>query len=66
MAAKNNSNEIKIIRIFDAPVATVWEAWTDPEQVGQWWGPRLYPDPSQQGSAPRRPLALHHARARRH
>ncbi|MDB5036732.1 MAG: hypothetical protein JWQ35_260 [Bacteriovoracaceae bacterium] len=40
MAEKNKSNEIRIIRIYDAPVKTVWEAWTDPKQVAQWWGPR--------------------------
>jgi uncharacterized protein YndB with AHSA1/START domain len=40
MSAKNNSNEIKITRIYDASVKTVWEAWTDPQQVAQWWGPR--------------------------
>ena len=40
MSAKNKSNEIRITRIYDAPVKAVWEAWTDPEQVAQWWGPR--------------------------
>ncbi len=40
MAAKPESNEIKITRIYDAPVRAVWDAWTDPEQVAQWWGPR--------------------------
>jgi uncharacterized protein YndB with AHSA1/START domain len=40
MIAKNKSNEIRITRIYDAPVAAVWDAWTDPEQVAQWWGPR--------------------------
>lgn len=40
MVAKNKSNEIKITRIYDAPVKAVWEAWTDPKQVAQWWGPR--------------------------
>ena len=40
MAAKNKSNEIRITRIYDAPVQAVWDAWTDPEQVAQWWGPR--------------------------
>ena len=34
------ANEIRILRIYDAPVAMVWEAWTDVNQVGQWWGPR--------------------------
>lgn len=28
------------MRVFDAPVAAVWDAWTDPEQVAKWWGPR--------------------------
>lgn len=40
MAAKNKSNEIKITRVYDAPVAAVWDAWVDPKQVAQWWGPR--------------------------
>ncbi len=40
MAAKNKSNEIKITRIFEAPLKTVWEAWTDTKQVEKWWGPR--------------------------
>ena len=40
MAAKNKSNELKIIRIYDAPLRAVWDAWTDPKQAAQWWGPR--------------------------
>ncbi len=38
--AKNKSNEIKIIRLYDAPVKVVWEAWTDPKKAAHWWGPR--------------------------
>ncbi len=40
MAAKNKPNELYIERIYDAPVKTVWDAWVDPKQVAQWWGPR--------------------------
>jgi len=40
MAKKSAANEIHITRIYDAPVRAVWEAWTDPKQVAQWWGPR--------------------------
>ncbi|HEX3871150.1 MAG TPA: SRPBCC family protein [Pirellulales bacterium] len=40
MVARNKSNEIRITRVYDAPVADVWGAWTDPDQVAQWWGPR--------------------------
>jgi uncharacterized protein YndB with AHSA1/START domain len=31
--------EIVITRLIDAPQELVFDAWTDPEQVGQWWGP---------------------------
>src|SRR4051812_32998317 len=40
MVAKNKSNELNLQRVYDAPVKMVWEAWTDPKQVAQWWGPR--------------------------
>jgi uncharacterized protein YndB with AHSA1/START domain len=40
MAAKSNPNELHITRVYDAPVEAVWDAWTDPQQVAQWWGPR--------------------------
>lgn len=40
MAAKSKSNEIRITRVYDAPVKAVWEAWVDPKQAAQWWGPR--------------------------
>lgn len=37
---RNESKQIEITRVYDAPVLAVWEAWTDPEQVAKWWGPR--------------------------
>lgn len=40
MAAGSNSNEIRITRVYDAPVSVVWDAWTVIEQVEKWWGPR--------------------------
>ena len=40
MAAKNRTNELKLTRLYDAPVSAVWDAWTDPKQAAQWWGPR--------------------------
>jgi uncharacterized protein YndB with AHSA1/START domain len=30
--------EVRIERIFDAPVERVWQAFTDPTLVAQWWG----------------------------
>ena len=35
-----NANDIHITRTYDAPVALVWDAWTDLNQLNQWWGPR--------------------------
>ena len=35
--------EFVITRRFDAPRALVFEAWTDPKHLAQWWGPRDYP-----------------------
>jgi uncharacterized protein YndB with AHSA1/START domain len=40
MTATSESKEIRIVRLYDAPVQAVWDAWTDPAQVAQWWGPR--------------------------
>lgn len=40
MATKNKSNELYILREYDAPVKMVWDAWTDPKQAAKWWGPR--------------------------
>lgn len=40
MAAKSKSNVITITRVYDAPLQSVWDAWTIPEEVAQWWGPR--------------------------
>lgn len=31
--------EIRMSRILDAPVELVWEVWTDPEHIRNWWGP---------------------------
>lgn len=40
MAKSPNDNELRIVRVFDAPVELVWKAWTDEKHVGNWWGPR--------------------------
>jgi uncharacterized protein YndB with AHSA1/START domain len=38
---KNDTSdrELRIWRILDAPVELVWEVWTNPEHIAQWWGP---------------------------
>lgn len=37
---------IVIERTFDAPVSAVWDAWTNPEMVKKWWGPKDFWSPS--------------------
>jgi uncharacterized protein YndB with AHSA1/START domain len=32
--------EIVITRVFDAPRELVFQVWTDPKHVAQWWGPK--------------------------
>lgn len=27
-------------RVFSAPIDLVWKAWTEPDRIAQWWGPR--------------------------
>ena len=39
-ATENKDAEIVIHRTFNAPRTLVWQAWTDPKQVMQWWGPQ--------------------------
>jgi uncharacterized protein YndB with AHSA1/START domain len=46
MEAKNSAatatttdREISTTRIFNAPRELVWQAWTDPKHIEQWWGP---------------------------
>jgi len=34
------NREILVTRLVDAPPELVWEAWTNPEHVVRWWGPR--------------------------
>lgn len=39
-AGSSSDREIVITRVFNAPRKQVWRAWTEPEAVAQWWGPR--------------------------
>ena len=41
------AEEIVITRVFEAPIDLVWDAWTKPEHLAKWWGPKHYssPDP---------------------
>ncbi len=38
-------NELKIERIFDAPVDKVWKYFSDPKLYKKWWGPEGFSAP---------------------
>jgi len=39
MTDKGSADAVEIERIVDAPVALVWQMWTDPEHFKAWFGP---------------------------
>ena len=38
--SETSSKDFVISRVFDAPRDLVWKAFTDPERMKQWWGPK--------------------------
>ena len=34
-----SDRELLISRVLNAPIDLVWEVWTDPEHLKNWWGP---------------------------
>ena len=39
---RDQIHELELERILDAPRELVWRAWSDPENLKQWWAPRPY------------------------
>jgi len=37
--SNTSDRELRLSRTLDAPVELVWEVWTQPEHIAQWWGP---------------------------
>ena len=40
MDERNDLQEFVITRVFDAPRDLVWKAFTEPERMKEWWGPK--------------------------
>ena len=38
-------HNVVVTREFDAPIARVWRAWTESEDVRRWWGPSGFTAP---------------------
>src|ERR1700685_968489 len=43
---ESTTHELRIERIFDAPRQLVWNTWTTPELIMQWWGPEPFTSPT--------------------
>ena len=40
-----NDRQVLITRIFEAPRERVFRAWTDPDDVAEWYGPEHFDTP---------------------
>ncbi|WP_103068496.1 SRPBCC family protein [Aquimarina sediminis] len=38
--SKPDNRTVTLERTFNAPIELVWEAWTQPEHIANWWGPK--------------------------
>lgn len=38
-------DELVLTRVFDAPRELVFRAWTEPEHLAEWWGPKGFTNP---------------------
>ena len=43
-AAAIYAREVVTTRVFDAPRDLVWRAWSEPEHLRAWWGPKGFSD----------------------
>ena len=43
---ETKERKVVLIRILDAPRELVWEAWTNPKHLAQWWGPHGFTAPT--------------------
>ena len=49
------ATQVEVTRTFDAPRTQVYNAWTDPDQIVQWWGPEHFEVPRDSVSVDVRP-----------
>jgi uncharacterized protein YndB with AHSA1/START domain len=45
MTTENTPGNLMLTRIFNAPRALVFKAWTDPFHLARWWGPHGFTNP---------------------
>ena len=39
MESNTKNRELLLTRTLNAPIELVWEVWTKPEHIANWWGP---------------------------
>jgi len=39
MESNTKDRELRLTRTLNAPIELVWEVWTNPGHLAQWWGP---------------------------
>ena len=37
---ETNNRTLTLKRTLNTPIKLVWKAWTQPEHIAQWWGPK--------------------------
>jgi uncharacterized protein YndB with AHSA1/START domain len=40
--SETEESVVELSRTLDAPRDVVWRAWTEPQRLAQWWGPKGY------------------------
>jgi uncharacterized protein YndB with AHSA1/START domain len=55
MTEAATAHEITIRRVLDAPREEVWDAWTQPDRLAAWWGPRGWSTPPENVTIDLRP-----------
>lgn len=45
MTTPMTDQEVVLTRVFDAPRAMVFKAWTETERLKRWWGPKGFTNP---------------------
>jgi uncharacterized protein YndB with AHSA1/START domain len=45
MQGKPDAKDLVVTRVFDASIDRVWKAWSDGNDVMQWWGPTGFTSP---------------------
>ena len=41
-----SSPMVEVTKDFNASIESVWQAWSDPKLIQEWWGPETYTSPS--------------------